>query len=42
MEVCWERWNRRKNIMTGEVDYLEPHGDGKASTILVVSDQEKQ
>ena len=30
MEVCWERWNRRKNIMTGEVDYLEPHGDGKS------------
>ena len=30
MAVCWERWNRRKNIMTGEVDYLEPHGDGKS------------
>ena len=31
--------SQKKNIMTGEVDYLEPHGDGKASTILVVSDQ---
>ena len=31
-----------KNIMTGEVDYLEPHGDGKSFIILVVSDQEKR